>query len=209
MRSVVILAVVVAVLLCSSAWADDYNPPSWRGEDNTTFAEWGFADATNPSAPDAGWVNPFGAPTLEVMGDMPYTQWKADDLGHQGVWKFEDYIQIEIPNYDTENPMKEVWVQITYQADSIGQGIPLEITATPGLQSVTLVDQAQVDTFYYNETYSVILEPNPSFETIFVSPRNCTTYVDQIVIDTICVPEPTTICLLGLGALAMLRRRRA
>ena len=28
-------------------------------------------------------------------------------------------------------------------------------------------------------------------------------------IDTICVPEPTTICLLGLGALAMLRRRRA
>ena len=106
MRSVVILAVVVAVLLCSSAWADDYNPPSWRGEDNTTFAEWGFADATNPSAPDAGWVNPFGAPTLEVMGDMPYTQWKADDLGHQGVWKFEDYIQIEIPNYDTENPMK-------------------------------------------------------------------------------------------------------
>ena len=33
-------------------------------------------------------------------------------------------------------------------------------------------------------------------------------FVDQIVIDTICIPEPVTVCLLGLGALALLRKRR-
>jgi len=207
---VVFCVVMGVILVFSTAVADDYNPPDWRGDLGTTYAKWSFDDGTNPSGPETGWVNPFGAPTLEVTGQLPLTEWKADDLGHQGVWKFEDYIQIEIANYDIDNPIKEIWIQVTYQADSIGQGLPLEISTNPGLTSIELVDQEAVDAFYYSETYSVILSPNPSFETIFIEPRNCTAYVDQVVIDTICtVPEPASVCLLGLGGLALLRKRRA
>jgi len=34
-------------------------------------------------------------------------------------------------------------------------------------------------------------------------------WIDQVVIDTRCVPEPATMSLLGLGALALVRRRRS
>jgi len=32
--------------------------------------------------------------------------------------------------------------------------------------------------------------------------------VDSLVIDTICAPEPASLAILGLGAVAALRRRR-
>ena len=33
-------------------------------------------------------------------------------------------------------------------------------------------------------------------------------FVDQLVVDTICIPEPATMSLLALGGLALLRRKR-
>ena len=47
-----------------------------------------------------------------------------------------------------------------------------------------------------------------TFEEIWIRPAECTTYIDELVIDTICVPEPATIFLLGLGGMALLRKRR-
>ncbi|MHC4646467.1 MAG: PEP-CTERM sorting domain-containing protein [Planctomycetota bacterium] len=65
----------------------------------------------------------------------------------------------------------------------------------------------QADGDYWNITYHIILEPNPASETIWVQPRDCTLYIDEIVVDTICTPEPGTLLLLGLGGMVLLRRR--
>jgi type II secretory pathway component PulL len=60
------------------------------------------------------------------------------------------------------------------------------------------------------DVVSFEIEPNPWFETIYMSwPRAGTVDVTQVVVDTICMPEPATLAMLaiGFGGLAFLRRR--
>ena len=209
MRRIAVLGIIVGLLLAiNSALADDYNPPEWRGAENTTFAIWEFGSDQSIVAPDS-YVNPGGTPMLTVAGDFPFTAWVQEDYGHFGVWKFEDYIVIDLPNIIDNEPHKEIWIQLTYAADSIGQGFPPTFLTQPGGSTPILVNQEQVDDVYWHETYSITIEPNPDFETIWIQPRNCTFYVDEIVIDTISTtPEPASICLLGMGALVLLRKRK-
>ncbi|MHC4155417.1 MAG: hypothetical protein ACYST6_10920 [Planctomycetota bacterium] len=46
---------------------------------------------------------------------------------------------------------------------------------------------------HYYVTYDITISPNPPSEVIVIQPNAC---------------EPVTVCFLGLGALALLRKRR-
>ena len=52
----------------------------------------------------------------------------------------------------------------------------------------------------------VSIRKHPKFENIYISGS---IMVDQVIIDTICIPEPITIALLGFGSLILIRRKRA
>jgi hypothetical protein len=111
-------------------------------------------------------------------------------------------VYLEIPNYEFLNDYKVVWVDI---GNLVASGVT--VSATDGgsttFQYSILPGQGDAE-------FGVKIIPNPYVEKIsfFVtSPTGGPAVMDYIHADTICIPEPITFVLLGLGAIALRRRK--
>jgi hypothetical protein len=113
------------------------------------------------------------------------------------------YVDLEIPNYENPNEYKEIWVDI---GDAVATNVTVSATDESSTNFDYLVLPGQGDA-----EFGVRIWPNPYVEKIdfAISTVGAPTVLDYIHVDTICAPEPTTIALLGLGALSLLRRKRS
>lgn len=208
--SAVLVFAVVMVVVPSLARADDLFPPPWRNQAGTTLQEWTFPDANQNPPPDVV-INPYGMPGAQVWpgtGQWWWAMWG----GRMGVWPLSGAMEFTIPNQNIPNPYKDIWIQITWAKQAF-LSEPV-LSSVPG-GTVELVRQVDLGPTgepppaganWWHSTYKIRIYPNPASEVIRI---DGTVMVDQIVIDTICVPEPATMALLGLGSLVLLRRRRA
>jgi hypothetical protein len=206
-RYVLACLTVAAVFGCwvFSVRADDIYPPPWlRGQPNTTYQDWTFATGANPVAPDLGVFNPYGNPTATIYG----ATWSAFYDNHVGVWTFgfgTNSMNFHIPNAPVANPEKEVWTQITWQ--SVYGDSPF---VSVGGRAASLVLSTPVGNgSWLQNVYETVLPFNPTSEDVIIagfSPMN----FGQVVIDTICIPEPSSLALWAVGAAALMvfRRRR-
>lgn len=212
MRLLAILSLCAVLVVCAAAsFADDINPPSWRGLPGTTFAEWRFSTSNPVSNPDS-YFNPYGVPTAHAWTGTGQT-WIDQWGGRQGMWPLSGTIEVTIPNNPVPNPSKEIWVQLTWarQTSNSMPFISELLTQTSG----QLVSQVAIGPtgylgpydMWYHSTYRILLYPNPVSEIVKI---DGTVVVDQLVIDTICIPEPGTCVALAVGlfSLAGFARRR-
>jgi hypothetical protein len=195
------LATIVFLSVAGLALADDANPPSWRGDEFSTVQSWEFGTDANVDANADAYTNSNGMPMADITGT-----WASTWEGKTGVWLLSGLIDATIPNTPVHMGMpKTIWVQLTWAPESEGAVPAVTVLANAyNPEVIGSLVETEVEGSWNLSTYQLIEPNNPDWETIRIS--GCIG-VEEMVIDTI--PEPATAMLLGLGAVALIRRRRA
>jgi len=198
-------------LLAGFCFASDFNPPAWRGLPGSTYQKWSFS--TSDSSPVANdYNNPYGIPSVitPIDGD-----WYDQHGNQQGIWHSET-INFLVPNdtatiNNTKYRIQMIWNILTLTVADMTFYIHDNLSSVPSIQA-DIIDQ------YYNSglsytTFEVTTTPFDSTPAVYFEARRRldsqieSVYVDEVIIDSLIIPEPVTLALLGLGGL-LLRHKR-
>ncbi|MEX2113103.1 MAG: PEP-CTERM sorting domain-containing protein [Pirellulales bacterium] len=214
--TVCLLAAFGLMLVPATAPADDFAPPPWdRAHPNAVTAEWEFSAPASPIAPDGPLTNVGvkGSGTLSTTATIFASGWGAGD--GDGGWffapDFDGSIYFEVDNVVDLEPVKHMWVQVTH-TPGLALGIdPLfaenfsVFGSTPG--SISMIPHGPTSTIFFWDIF-----PNPAAE-VFTLHVFSTGEIDQIVVDTISIPEPSTLALAAFGLIGLAawgwRRKRS
>jgi hypothetical protein len=116
-------------------------------------------------------------------------------------------MEITVDNHNPPNEVKYMWVQVVWQPQAGSAGEPILSDFRPLGSTPVAVGPVPLQNGWFETTYKWEIHPNPPDE-FFVLSGNIN--VDQLVIDTWCIPEPGTglLTVLGGGLLLVLRWRR-
>lgn len=208
-RNFVVLLVLAAMCVTAGGvWADDINPPPWRGQDGSTYQQWTFVEPFVLEANNHN--NQYGIPIVE---QQTITAWQPGSV--QAI-----ALTFQIPNRPQPNPVKYIRIQATFSSPA---GVPgpdpgVDVVSLP--PSTTLITGTSLDlnplTGYWHAMWDIELRPNPYLEWITIGGGPNQTWPfewHQVDIDTWCppVPEPMSMTLAGIGLAGVLgaRRRKA
>ena len=206
---VALFSCFIGIVLVSSLAAAPVFRTEPPGQPPTTHQVWTFDDSDDPAPPEID-NNTYGLASIDIDPIGQYVidpGWYAEYLGRLGVWHGNMVdLYITIPNRLEPDDYKEIWIEIGGRGDIVANAV-LDPPA-----GATLLEQSELPdglTGWEIFTIGWYIEPNPAEETIYLSILDSGADIDYIIIDTICIPEPATIFLLGLGGLLIGRKYRA
>jgi len=216
LASTCVLSTALCLCIAAAASGHDILGPDWRGDlpEYMTYQEWRFDNVDDPADPEV-ITNPFGGASADITRGFLSEGW-FDTLGgygtQTGFWDIGGQggsIVIDIDNGPDLNLYKEIWVQVTYW-DDIQQAPVVEV---PGGCLVDyrpghLIEDVDTGGDWLLDVWVFRMTPNPCHEQVIITSNpDWGSVIDQVVIDTWCVPEPATMSLVALGALATLLSR--
>ena len=166
-----------------------------------------MSTSNNPSAPD-NVFNPNGTPQLTITGTG--NTWYDFYDNHNGVWALgglNSSMDLGIPNTPYDNTKtKDVWTQITWQPNGTNAA---PVVMVNGIASAPFTTYSVGNGGWFQSVYQTTLAFNPQYEDVIITGSY---YVGEVVVDTICIPEPSSLALLAVGAISLLpyawRKRR-
>lgn len=217
------------------AYGEDLHPPSWRGEADTAWQAWeSWSGDLIETATD--WNSPFGASEVVIYDAGPgYSNVTYDISPYnfpEGCWQWDvsdmslSYPLLRIDNWPDQLDYSQI--QVTWSVDFSGASPPYGMggllyinneeefvdgiypaSEVIGFQSLGINEGVETyhTTFYTQNGSYLVTNAAP-----FIGPEpltnQATIYIHEIVVDTIYIPEPGTVMLLGLGRLALRKKKK-
>lgn len=207
----IVAALLAIALIAPRAEAIPWYDPPWDATYPTaTYQQWEFSMPDNPALPEIDG-NQYGTASMDIMGSTdwrpdwdgplgdPVPGWHIDDPNGGGVW-------IHVLNDPDPNLWKLILVQVT------STKAPSNISTSPAgsvsfpFPQIQHTNASGQFTGWYTYPFLVKIPDNPPEEWIHID-FPYSTIIDEIVVDTICIPEPGLTAMLGLGGMLLLRRR--
>jgi len=224
-RLTVLILMGIVAWLAVPAIADDIRIPDWRGKLSTTSQVWDFginnagpADPTGmvygsesnglglrPDGPAEGGNDPLPSTMLWVYPDADWIQIDTES-GREGIWPLTGRLEVIVDNHEPPNEYKWVWLQVTWRPQSAGSYWHIHNLVPPGTTDPILIEHVDHGLGWTTSIYEWYIYPNPCDEWFTIAGD---IDVDQLVVDTWCIPEPSTLAmLLGVSLMALAWRRR-
>ncbi len=217
MKRIGLFLIAVIAFSILPAMADNFAPPEYAGDPLSYHAQWEFD--TDPF-PD---LLPYivadgGSNTTETLYSGPEVtkiwtnapNWTWEDGGIVNNTR-DATLEIDVINWVDTEPEKFIRVQLTHSSVSSGF-LPPVVVGVRGYKGGTtygLFEPHSGGVGNSTQSYSdITMQPNPDWETIEIFvPMG--TRIDEIVIDTISIPEPSVIVmvLMSGGGLFFVRRK--
>ncbi|MCK4276750.1 MAG: PEP-CTERM sorting domain-containing protein [Phycisphaerae bacterium] len=206
----------VVAVLCTAVMADYKYPPPWDHDDETfTHQEWQFTVEQRMNVPPEVDQNPYGDPTATITNGI----W---DTPVGGWWDMPTNcidMSFYIPNEADSTKQKLVWIEVKVILGMIMEegrtGMILDDFTSdcswggqpePVLLSEDLIGPD--DVWYYHATWEIDPQPDEEWVSISVTHPYRVFGIHEVDIDTICIPEPMTLSLMGLAGVGLVLRRR-
>jgi hypothetical protein len=174
--------------------------PSWWNSDAGGYAyAWWEANITSGQAT----ISPPVDASHWASNYLENTDFEASI----GIGADDGTVSVELGNVFNADLHKNIYVYITGTTTSTVQDIVANVDTDSGVFSGSQTWNINESTGIWSFVLSGVITPQPDFVNIQFTVPGMTS-VTNIWAGEQCIPEPATICLLGLGVLSFIRRKK-